>query len=287
MLADAFKSEAYRLSRNRTAVFWGVIFVPILLLVVGTAGQFFVKARMEGAGTEGLPPEVLQSGPLDWGMGMVDTIGDLANPLVLLFTLIAAATLFAGDYRWETWRLISARNSRLNMLLGKTGVLILLILAASLLYLVTGVISDLIQSAIFSRSLTFTFGAEQAGDFALVAAINITRVVQFTLMGLLAAVLTRSLLAALFIPLVVGVAQFFLGQFSPLLGLEPTGWVAQLLMPGLATDTLKMVVLGGPEGAGPPPDGVVLKAVLGLALWTAVPLGLAIAWFNRQDLSKE
>ena len=35
------------------------------------------------------------------------------------FVLIGAATIYAGDYRWETWRLISARNTRSNLLAGK------------------------------------------------------------------------------------------------------------------------------------------------------------------------
>ena len=43
----------------------------------------------------------------------------------VMFVLIGAATIYAGDYRWETWRLISARNSRVNLLLAKSGTTIL------------------------------------------------------------------------------------------------------------------------------------------------------------------
>ena len=35
------------------------------------------------------------------------------------------------------------------------------------------------------------------------------------------------------------------------------------------------------------PDGLVLKSVLSLTVWMLVPLIGALAWFRRQDLSKE
>ena len=107
------------------------------------------------------------------------------------------------------------------------------------------------------------------------------------MISLLAATVTRSLLAALFIPLVLGVGQFFLGgPFAPMLGLEPGDWLTQLLLPGTAFETLKSLIEGGMEAAALP-DGVMIKAIISLALWTLVPLGASIAWFSRQDLSKE
>jgi len=45
-------------------------------------------------------------------------------------------------------------------------------------------------------------------------------------------------------------------------------------------------VRGGDAAAGVP-DGVLLKAWISVALWTLLPAAGAIAWFNRQDLSKE
>ena len=48
-------------------------------------------------------------------------------------------------------------------------------------------------------------------------------------------------------------------------------------------DTLKAAISEAPGL----PDGIVLKSIVGLTLWTLAPLAGAIAWFNRQDLSKE
>ena len=35
------------------------------------------------------------------------------------------------------------------------------------------------------------------------------------------------------------------------------------------------------------PDGILLKAWVSVGLWTLVPLAGALAWFRKQDLSKE
>lgn len=285
MLADAIRSEAYRLFQNRAAVFWSVFFVPIAGLAISIISQLLIQSKAVKINGANLPVEL--GGPLDLGQALASSAGDLANPAILAFVLIGAATLYAGDYRWETWRLISARNSRPNLLLGKVGVVKLLTLAAMLVFLLAASMADVAKAAIFDRPMTFTFGAEQAADFALLFLLSFVRVVQFLMISLLAATVTRSLVAALFVPLVLGVAQSFLG--GPLagpLGLETGDWLTQLLVPGLAFDTLKALIQGGMAAAAIP-DGLALKALTSLALWTLVPLAAAIGWFSRQDLSKE
>jgi len=285
MLADAIRSEAYRLFQNRTAVFWSVFFVPIAGLAISIISQLLIQSKAVKINGANLPVEL--GGPLDLGQALASSAGDLANPAILAFVLIGAATLYASDYRWETWRLISARNSRPNLLLGKVGVVKLLTLAAMLVFLLAASMADVAKAAIFDRPMAFTFGAERAADFALLFLLSFVRVVQFLMISLLAATVTRSLVAALFVPLVLGVAQSFLG--GPLagpLGLETGDWLTQLLVPGLAFDTLKALIQGGMAAAAMP-DGLALKALTSLALWTLVPLAAAIGWFSRQDLSKE
>ncbi|NBW06579.1 MAG: hypothetical protein EBR82_00960 [Caulobacteraceae bacterium] len=286
MLADAVFSEAYRFTKNRMTVFWSVIFLPIALLCLSSVGQFFLKQKMAEIGNDPrLPPALLGQGALDLGQGLVKLAGDLANPMLLLFILIGAATLYAGDYRWETWRLTSARNSRANLILGKVGVAKLLTVAAMIVFLIFGFAGDLVKGAIHGQSYVFHFGGKQAGEFGLLALIGYVRVMQVGLIGLLAAVMTRSLLATLFVPLVVSIAQFFLMQSMPLFGWEGTEWYAQAVIPGLAYDNLKSATLGGAMSAVP--SATVWAAAISLIGWCLVLLIGAIAWFQRQDLSKE
>lgn len=286
MLADAVVSESYRFLRNRAAVFWSTLFVPVLGLAMAVASHYFLKQKMGELKDAKLPPELLQvGGPLDLGLALVELAGKAANPMLILFVLIGAATLYAGDYRWETWRLISARNTRFNLVLGKVGVAKLLSLVAVLLLLAFGFIGELAKGAIFERSYAFTFGGEEAGTFILSLLVSYVRVVQVTLIGLLAAVFTRSLLAALFAPLAVSIGQFFLAVLiMPQIGWDAADWYAQALAPNLAAETLVGFINGNPGG---PTVATAWLAGASLIGWCLIPLGLSLWWFQRQDLSKE
>ncbi|MBW8305203.1 MAG: ABC transporter permease [Brevundimonas sp.] len=290
MLVDAIRAEGFRLSKNRTTLFWSVLFVPIIATAIGALTNFALKgSQTKLLGDEKAPPgllEMMSSSPLNLGDAMVSAAADLANPLILAFVLIGAATLYAGDYRWETWRLISPRNSRHNLLLGKLTVVAMMALVAMLLMLVAGLIENLIKAAVFERQLTFSMTGAMLGQFIGQFALSWARVLQFTMMGMLAAVVTRSLLAALFVPLFVGVAQFFSPNMLMTMGVMPDAWMAMLINPGAAVDTVSALISGG-EPAAALSDGQPLKAWISLALWIFVPLAGALAWFRRQDLSKE
>ena len=290
MLVDAIRAEGFRLSKNRTALFWSLMFVPIISLAIGAVTNFVLKgSETKILGDEKMPPELkaaLSRGTLDMGEALVSAASSLANPLVLLFVLIGAATIYAGDYRWETWRLISARNSRVNLQLAKLAVVAGLALAAMAFMLVGGVIENLVKAAVFERTLTFGMTSEVAARFFGFLGLSWLRILQFAMMGMLAAVVTRSLLAALFVPLVVGVAQFFTPQMLLPMGVLPDTWLSVLVNPGAATDAIQAAIAGS-ERVAALPDGILLKAWISIALWTILPLGGALAWFRRQDLSKE
>lgn len=290
MLVDAIRAEGFRLTKNRTALFWSVLFVPVLSVVIAALTNLVLKgSETKLLGDDKVPPEItglLANGTLHMGEAMVSAAASLANPLILLFVLIGAATLYAGDYRWETWRLISARNSRSNLILAKLGVVTGLALAAMAFMLIASGIESLIKAAVFDRTLAFALTGDQIGQFFALTGLSWLRIVQFTMVSLLAAVFTRSLLAALFIPLVVGVAQFFTPQFLMPMGIMPDAWLAMLLNPAGATDAIQAVIVRG-EAAAALPAGLALKAWISLGLWTVVPLAGALAWFQRQDLSKE
>ena len=290
MLVDAIRAEGFRLSKNRTALFWSLLFVPIVSLVIGAITNFVLKgSETKILGDEKMPAELKEAlgrGTLDMGEALVTAAGNLANPLVLLFVLIGAATLYAGDYRWETWRLISARNSRVNLLLAKLAVVAVLALAAMGFMLLGSVLENLIKAAVFERTLTLAMTGETIGQFIGFFGLSWLRIIQFAMMGMLAAVVTRSLLAALFVPLVVGVAQFFTPQMLLPMGVTPDAWLSVLVNPGASIDAIQAVIAGG-ERAAALPDGLLLKAWVGVGLWTLAPLAGALAWFRRQDLSKE
>ena len=285
MLADAIRSESWRLLKNRTVLSWSLIFVPLVWLAVLIGGAV-IDAKVDRMADQ-LPPQLTSArAALDLGDTLLSAAGQLANPALLAFLLIGAATVFSSDYRWETWRLITARNSRPNLIMGKVGAVKLMTLAGLALFLAAALLGAAIKGVVLDRDLLFRFGGDEILTFGLLFLLAFVRVVQFLMLSLLTAVLTRSQLAALFVPLVVGVAQAFLVTLAPILGWSAADWQTLLLFPGAAYEALKTVILGGVPTAVLQ-DGVVLRAVASLALWSLVPFSLALWWFSRQDLSKE
>lgn len=290
MLVDAIRSETWRLARNRTTVFWTVAFLPIVGLVMGILRNLFLKANADKITINGkAPPELnqmLMGGSVRVIEEIITNVGAMANPVVLLFMLIGAATLYSGDYRWETWRLITARNSRTNLLLGKVAAMGLLALLA-MAVLLSGEIAQVISKAvILERPMSWAVDSNAAGRFAGLFGLSWLTIMLFTMVGLLVAVLTRSLLAALFAPIVIAAAQAFSPQALAPMGIKPDDWIAALVNPGAAFSYLEATLIGGQAAQGLP-DQALLKGVVGVALNLFLPLLAALAWFKRQDLSKE
>lgn len=281
MLVDAIRAEGYRLLKNRTTVFWSVVFLPVLTLVLSTVGVVVTRMNEKRLAEANIDLS-MPGGSLNLGESLMAVTADLANPGVLLFVLIGAATVYAGDYRWETWRLTSARNSRAALLLAKVVNVALLALAAMAVLVLSKLIGDGIKALVYSRGVAFDLNGEHAGRMLAMGGLAWARVVQFTLIGLLTAVMSRSLLAALFVPLVVGIAQAALPGILMGLGLMPTSWTTQLLSPSQGFDVLRSYLAGDVV-----PAVVLTPAATGFALWLLWPLIGALAWFSRQDLSKE
>lgn len=290
MLADAIRAETWRLSKNKTTVFWSVVFLPVMALLLAVVGNVFMKTNAAKITVNGnAPPELtrmLMGGPVRVIEEIIAGAGDMANPAVLLFMLIAAATLYSGDYRWETWRLISARNSRSNLLLGKVATMGLLTVLALIVLLAGEIAETFLKAAILERPLSWQSEANAAGRFAGLMGLSWLAVMQFTMMGLVTAVATRSLLAALFVPIVAGVGQTFSPQTLAMMQIAPDDWIAILANPGAAFGYLQATVMGGQAAQGLP-DQALAKATVSVLFWTLWPLAASLALFQRQDLSKE
>lgn len=280
MLTDAIRAEGYRLLKNRTTVFWSVVFLPVMSLVLSTLGVLAARLNQQKLAEANINLN-MPGGAQDLGQTLLGVAADVANPALLLFVLIGAATVYAGDYRWETWRLTSARNSRPALLLAKVVNVALLALAAIVALVLSKLIGDAIKGVIMGRALSFSLG-DDAGRMLAVVGLGWARIVQFTLIGLLTAVVSRSLLAALFVPLVVGVAQAAAPMILASMGVPLGGWVSMLASPSQAFDLLKSDLAG--EAV---PLVALTPAATSFVLWLILPMAGALAWFSRQDLSKE
>ena len=276
MFGQAFSSEWVKALRQPRALFWAFLFTPLAGFVIEIAKLLIIKAKF--------PQMAAMASPAPM-KALLEACGTAHNPLVLLFLILGAANIFAGEYRWNTWRYLLVRNGRLQVMAAKLAVFALLAAGVIVLFMLGSLLATVVDSAINHVAL------KPGADGSLLAVIMAFGLVLLNLAGVgalvaLASVFTRSLTGAIIsiivFLLVVAFSEQLVTQFRVL-------W-AQPLLPGLALGRLMLPVM---EMAGQIPRGAALPdtnvaadlAVLGA--WLGVPAALTAVLFARQDLSRE
>ncbi len=281
MLLDAFAAERLRLARARGLLFWGFLFVPIVSLAFGLMGTLITVATRRAPTDPGL---AFAANDLAKAASEAMTQTDLIP--VQLFFMLAAAGLVADDYRWETWRLVTPRNTRTNLLLAKLMTFGLGAAGTILLIAVLSMVGALIDGLVTGDGFTsnFSFAANlvrMGGSFAT----SWLELMAMASLAMLITVLTRNA-----VPAVIGSIGLWLAQLviidrvtRDLTG--PPGLVDYAFLPAFSADVLRTALL-----AGAPPESQPAAwplAFLALALWAAGLAALAVWAFRRQDLTRE
>lgn len=281
MLLDAFAAERLRLARARGLLFWGFLFVPIVSLAFGLMGTLITVATRRAPTDPGL---AFAANDLAKAASEAMTQTDLIP--VQLFFMLAAAGLVADDYRWETWRLVTPRNTRTNLLLAKLMTFGLGAAGSILLIALLSMVGALIDGLVTGDGFTsnFTFAADlvrMGGSFAT----SWLELMAMASLAMLLTVLTRNA-----VPGVIGSIGLWLAQMviidrvtRDLTG--PPGLVDYAFLPAFSADVLRTALL-----AGAPPESQPAAwplAFLALALWAAGLAALAVWAFRRQDLTRE
>ena len=281
MLLDAFAAERLRLARARGLLFWGFLFVPIVSLAFGLMGTLITVATRRAPTDPGL---AFAANDLAKAASEAMTQTDLIP--AQLFFMLAAAGLVADDYRWETWRLVTPRNTRTNLLLAKLMTFGLGAAGSILLIAVLSMVGALIDGLVTGDGFTsnFSFAADlvrMGGSFAT----SWLELMAMASLAMLITVLTRNA-----VPAVIGSIGLWLAQMviidrvtRDLTG--PPGLVDYAFLPAFSADVLRTALL-----AGAPPESQPAAwplAFLALALWAAGFAALAVWAFRRQDLTRE
>lgn len=283
MLFDAIRAELLRFSRHTQAWLWALLVIPVGTGIVGLFFRQFLYGQLQKA-EAGLPPRIeeIANAPLGIGAFLVDQASQLAGINLLAFFLIGAATIAAADYRWETWRLIRPRNSRMNLMLGKALAIAAIAIIPLLLFLLCELVGQVISASIEHRPIVLGMDAKLFGTFITMVLTSWLRVVQVGLLALVAATATRSLFGGFVIAIAFGVGTFMVERMFLGFGWKPEEWRTLLLFPSAAYQVVQTFLAHGP--VTPATAG---KAIIGLLLWIAGPTALTVWLFQRQDLSKE
>jgi ABC-2 type transport system permease protein len=275
MLADAIAAERFRLLRDRSALFWGFCFAPLVGFLLSVGGDLFlrnvIKKPMPGV-TVGLIDQVIKA--LSGG----------ASTFGALFLMIGAAAVLASDYRWETWRLLTPRNTRQNLLLAKLVVVGEAVFWSLLLTAVLSAFAALVGSVISGRGLAFSMFDRNLFDVVGVLAITWLEAMTLTALAACVGVLSRSTMGVVIACLGVRFVQTVLASSLRLMEQGQPSWKL-LALPAFDADLLRAALLDpGQLGAASGSAGVALAV---LAAWVAVLATGAVFLFRRQDLTKE
>lgn len=283
MLADAIAAETFKLTKNWRTSFFAFLFLPVIGLFIALLWELV----LEGVFT---PDEqgaaLLRLVPFDLAQAIISALQPPTFPLSILFCLIGAAVIFAGEYRWETWRLMAPRNSRTNALLGKFAVYAIAAAASLLLGAVLTIISGLIGALADGQRIVGGFQEGVVGQMFGAFGVSWIHLLQAGALAALAGVLTRSILAALMVPLGLGIAQFILQGLTSVPPDQMELW-RPFLMPSLAADILKAALQPAPIPQLAMPQDLVWSSAASFTVWILGGFGGALALFLRQDLSKE
>lgn len=275
MLADAIAAERFRLLRDRSALFWGFCFAPIVGFLLSIGGDLFlhyvVKKPMPGLGI----------GLLDQ---MIKALAGGASTFGALFLMIGAAAILAGDYRWETWRLLTPRNTRQNLLLAKLVVVgeavfwslaLTAVLSATAAVIGAGINGKALAVSMFDRNL-----------FEVLGVLAITWLEAMTLAALAACigVLSRSTMGVVVACLGVRFVQTVLASSLRMMEQGQSSWKL-LAIPVYDADLLRASLLE-PTMLGQTASSAGAALAM-LAVWTALLTTGAVLLFRRQDLTKE
>lgn len=275
MMLDALRAELAKFALNRAALFWGVASIPILVLAFGAFGEVFIWATVPTAGMVARAPLITDA---------TRALAAAGNPIFHVFPALAAATIFAGEYRWETWRFVAPRSRRRDLIAGKAGAFAVFA-AISLVLTVLAALGVAVLSALLSRVPPGVHPdmSEAWAGFAVGFAASLLQLCTLGCVTALVAVVTRSMMGAVLTVFLFSLAQaIFLALFGE--AREMAVFIAG--MPNLAGDTARrwaFWIAGDPDAAGAA-GGLAFAA---LAAWCAAPLAGAMLVFARQDLSQE
>ena len=289
MLADAFAAERLRFFKARGTLFWSLCFVPIVSVLLGLLQGFTLRMVNIKASSQGARDLDLIRTPVAFLEQAVDAVSGSNFFIMQLFFLIAGSAILAGDYRWETWRFLTPRNTRTNLLLAKLATFGVATVIGLALLAVGGMLAGLVSAGLTGGPVTW---AKPEGytltQFAGIFAIAWLEMMALGALAAVIAVATRAGLAALLVPVGVWIFQgFFVSLVSK--GFEsqlrpPLQYMAGL--PVLDADLLKAALTPAAElgTAGPVNWPVALVALIG---WIVVLTALAVWLFKRQDLTRE
>ena len=203
------------------------------------------------------------------------------------------AVVFAGEYGWNTWKLIVPHRARASLIAAKYALVLLLLLASFVLTALISIAGTFAEDMLTGDTIPagITLGgllhAHWLGLLASLGPILVTMAY-----ASLAAVLTRSTIAALVITIVFTTIEQIVFNLGPVLSINFPA-VTQFLyhvLPGYHLGNVESWIMEGTAYRGEFPSGRVvalpwMTSLAVVAAWVIALVTATFAAFRRQDIN--
>jgi hypothetical protein len=282
-MLDALSAEWLKLSRHKAT--WFLVWIYPIGLTLIFALMISGNLISDNSPAQPALDKWLAETALVWGAP--------GNTLGRYLLAAFVAVVFAGEYGWNTWKLIVPHRSRASLVAAKYAMILLLFLAAFTASAIVSVVGSMLEDVLSGDSLPagITLGALLKAHGA--AALKSLAPALITLgYASLAAVLTRSTIAALVISIVAISVEQLLFNFAPVLSLKAPGlvWAMTHILPGYHIANIGQWIAQGSTLQMPLPPGGMVKlswavSAAAAAAWIAGLAALTFAGFRRQDIN--
>ncbi|MEZ0243653.1 MAG: ABC transporter permease [Sphingomonas sp.] len=203
------------------------------------------------------------------------------------------ALVFAGEYGWNTWKLVVPHAARWKLIGAKYGVTLALLYIAWIAAALVSILMMWVKAAVGGDAIPqgVTFPALVSGHFDLIV-LGIAPVLIAATYATIAAVLTRSTLASFIIALVLITLDELFGRLVQWLSSFGMEWLAvpYRILPGYHLHNLSSWMQSGAAYQMKLAGGTVIAcsqtiSLLALAGWIIGLAGLTAYLFQRQDIN--
>ncbi|HEY0013843.1 MAG TPA: ABC transporter permease [Allosphingosinicella sp.] len=282
-MLNALSAEALKM-RTHKATWFLVWLFPIVFAII-----FFIAIMIGLFGGEA--PE--QTPLAEW-INDTAVIWKIPPNSVGRYLMAAfVAVVFAGEYGWNTWKLIVPHRARASLVAAKYALILILLLSS---FILTGLISiagnwldDVLTGDTIPAGITAA-GLLRAHWLGLLASLGPILVTMAY--ASLAAVLTRSTIAALVITIVLTTIEQIVFNLGPVISVTFPAITHFLyhVLPGYHLGNLESWISEGTAFRGEFPSGRVVALPWGTSLavvaaWVVSLVTATFAAFKRQDIN--
>jgi len=287
-MLNVISAEALKFKRHRAT--WGLVWIwPIGLTLIWLIA---IVAELSGAGGEAGGDG--RGGPIAaaWISDAVGFWGVPAHPFGRYIIGAFVAVVFAGEYGWNTWKLIVPHRARPTLIAAKYVIALALLTIgftlAAFLFNLFGWLEDVLTGDPIPTGVTAAALLKAHGAGALRALMPVLLTTAYVS---LAAILTRSTVGALVIGLVVTTLEQLFTNFAPMLQPNAPALVTGLykVLPGYHLANLGDWIVEGqaltvPFSSGPYSASWQTSLAVS-AVWTIALVALTFWSFRRQDIN--